>query len=52
MILGNDDSARPSRCTLVASPDAILEGRNAATAEVVNAVQAGDDEFVEVQDNA
>ena len=51
VIPGNDDSAKAVALYARGIADAILEGRNAATAEVVNAVQAGD-EFVEVQDNA
>ena len=51
VIPGNDDSAKAVALYARGIADAILEGRNAATAEVINAVQAGD-EFVEVQDNA
>ena len=51
VIPGNDDSAKAVALYARGIADAILEGRNAATAEVVNAVQAGD-EFVEVQDAA
>ena len=51
VIPGNDDSAKAVALYARGIADAILEGRNAATTEVINAVQAGD-EFVEVQDNA
>ena len=51
VIPGNDDSAKAVALYARGIADAILEGRNAATAEAVNAVQAGD-EFVEVQDAA
>ena len=51
VIPGNDDSAKAVALYARGIADAILEGRNAATAEVVNAVQASD-EFVEVQDAA
>ena len=48
VIPGNDDSAKAVALYARGIADAILEGRNAATAEVVKAVQAGA-EFVEVQ---
>ncbi len=51
VIPGNDDSAKAVALYARGIADAILEGRNAATTEVINAVQAGD-EFVEVQDAA
>ena len=51
VIPGNDDSAKAVALYARGIADAIIEGRNAAGAEVVKAAQAGD-EFVEVQDAA
>ncbi len=50
VIPGNDDSAKAVALYARGLADAILEGRANAGAEVVKAVQAGGDEFVEVQD--
>jgi len=47
VIPGNDDSAKAVALYARGIADAILEGRNASTTEVVKAAQAGD-EFVEV----
>src|SRR6476660_1137570 len=54
VIPGNDDSAKAVALYARAVADAIIEGRNNATNDVVKAVQAGDgkDEFVEVQEGA
>jgi len=52
VIPGNDDSAKAVALYARGLADAILEGRANAGAEVVKAVQAGGDEFVEVQDAA
>ena len=43
---------RPSRCTRKAVADAVLEGKANATNEVVQAVAAEGDEFVEVSEGA
>ena len=51
VIPGNDDSAKAVALYARGIADAIIEGRNAAGAEVVKAASAGD-EFVEVQDAA
>ena len=51
VIPGNDDSAKAVALYARGIADAILEGRNAAGAEVVKAAPAGD-EYVEVQDAA
>ena len=51
VIPGNDDSAKAVALYARGIADAIIEGRNAAGAEVVKAAPAGD-EFVEVQDAA
>ena len=51
VIPGNDDSAKAVALYARGIADAIIEGRNAAGAEVVKAAQSGD-EFVEVQDAA
>jgi small subunit ribosomal protein S2 len=51
VIPGNDDSAKAVALYARGIADAIIEGRNAAGAEVVKTAQAGD-EFVEVQDAA
>ncbi len=54
VIPGNDDSARAVALYARGIADAVLEGRNNAVNEVVEAVKSaeGDDEFVEVQDEA
>ncbi len=49
IIPGNDDSSRAIRLYAQGAADAILEGRNQAVTEVVQAM-AGDDEFVEVEE--
>ncbi len=51
VIPGNDDSSRAIRLYARGVADAILEGRNQSVNEVLQAV-AGDDEFVEVSDEA
>jgi small subunit ribosomal protein S2 len=51
IIPGNDDSSRAIRLYAQGAADAILEGRNQSLNEVVQAV-AGDDEFVEVEEEA
>ncbi len=50
IIPGNDDSSRAIRLYAQGAADAILEGRNQAINEVV-AQMAGDDEFVEVEED-
>ena len=51
VIPGNDDSAKAVALYAQGIADAVLEGRNNATNEVVRAVSAeGDDEFVEVDE--
>ena len=54
VIPGNDDSSKAVTLYARGIADAILEGRNNATNDVVKAVQAGggSDEFVEVQEGA
>ena len=52
VIPGNDDSAKAVALYARGIADAILEGRANAGADLVKAVQAGGDEFVEVQDAA
>ncbi len=53
VIPGNDDSAKAVTLYARGIADAILEGRNSGTTEVVKAVTAeGDDEFVEVDETA
>jgi small subunit ribosomal protein S2 len=51
VIPGNDDSSRAIRLYARGVADAILEGKNQSVNEVLQAV-TGDDEFVEVQDEA
>ncbi len=51
VIPGNDDSSRAIRLYARGVADAILEGRNQAVNEVVQQM-AGDDEFVEVEEEA
>jgi small subunit ribosomal protein S2 len=51
VIPGNDDSSRAIRLYARGVADAILEGRNQSVNEVLQAV-GGDDEFVEVEDEA
>ena len=51
VIPGNDDSSRAVRLYLRGMADAVLEGKSEALQGVVQAV-TGDDEFVEVQDEA
>jgi len=52
VIPGNDDSAKAVALYAKAVADAVLEGRANATNEVVQAVSAGGDEFVEVREEA
>lgn len=53
VIPGNDDSAKAVALYAKAMADAVLEGKAAATADVVQAVAGGDgDEFVEVSEEA
>ena len=51
IIPGNDDSSRAIRLYARGAADAVLEGRNQSLNEVVQAI-AGDDEFVEVEEEA
>ena len=51
VIPGNDDSSRAIRLYARGAADAILEGRDQSLNEVVQAM-AGDDEFVEVEEEA
>ena len=51
VIPGNDDSAKAVALYARSVADAVLEGKANATNEVVAAVAAGSDEFVEVQEN-
>jgi len=51
IIPGNDDSGRAIRLYCQGAADAILEGRNAALTELVQAVES-DEEFVEVESDA
>ena len=51
VIPGNDDSSRAIRLYARGVADAILEGKNQSISEVVQQM-AGDDEFVEVEDDA
>jgi small subunit ribosomal protein S2 len=51
VIPGNDDSSRAIRLYARGVADAILEGKNQSLNEVVQAM-AGEDEFVEVEDEA
>ena len=52
VIPGNDDSAKAVALYAKAVADAVLEGKASATNEVVQAVSAGGDEFVEVREEA
>jgi len=52
VIPGNDDSAKAVALYARAVADAVLEGRANAATELVQAVAADGDEFVEVSDNA
>jgi len=52
VIPGNDDSAKAVALYAKAVADAVLEGRSNAVNDVVAAVAAGGDEFVEVSENA
>ncbi|NDY90691.1 30S ribosomal protein S2 [Ideonella livida] len=52
VIPGNDDSAKAVALYAKAIADAVLEGKAAATNEVVQAVAADGDEFVEVSEEA
>jgi len=52
VIPGNDDSAKAVALYAKAVADAVLEGRANATNEVVQAVSAAGDEFVEVREEA
>jgi len=51
VIPGNDDSSRAIRLYARGAADAVLEGRNQSLNEVVQQM-AGDDEFVEVEEEA
>lgn len=50
VIPGNDDSAKAVAIYARGIADAVLEGRNTAVNNVVQAARAGDDEFVEVEE--
>ncbi|MGC9162145.1 MAG: 30S ribosomal protein S2 [Thiomonas sp.] len=50
VIPGNDDSAKAIALYAQGMADAILEGKNDAVSEVVQAVAEGDGEFVEIQE--
>ena len=52
VIPGNDDSAKAVALYAKAVADAVLEGRANAVNDVVAAVAAGGDEFVEVSEEA
>ncbi len=52
VIPGNDDSSKAVALYARAVADAVLEGRANATSDVVQAVSAEGDEFVEVSENA
>jgi len=52
VIPGNDDSAKAVALYARAIADAVLEGKANASNEVVQAVAAGGDEFVEVSEDA
>ncbi|MBC7994990.1 MAG: 30S ribosomal protein S2 [Rhizobacter sp.] len=52
VIPGNDDSSKAVALYARAVADAVLEGRANATTDVVQAVSAEGDEFVEVSENA
>lgn len=50
VIPGNDDSAKAVAIYARGIADAVLEGRNAAVNDIVQATRAGSDEFVEVEE--
>ena len=52
IIPGNDDSAKAVTLYAQGMADAILEGKNDAVNEVVQAVSEGEEEFVEVQEGS
>jgi small subunit ribosomal protein S2 len=52
VIPGNDDSAKAVALYARAIADAVLEGKANASSDVVQAVSAGGDEFVEVSEDA
>jgi small subunit ribosomal protein S2 len=52
VIPGNDDSAKAVALYAKAVADAVLEGKSNAATELVQAVSADGDEFVEVRENA
>lgn len=52
VIPGNDDSAKAVTLYAQGMADAILEGKNDAVNEVVQAVAEGEEEFVEVQEDS
>jgi small subunit ribosomal protein S2 len=52
VIPGNDDSAKAVALYARAVADAVLEGKANAASDLVQAVAADGDEFVEVSDNA
>jgi small subunit ribosomal protein S2 len=52
VIPGNDDSAKAVALYARAVADAVMEGKANATSEVVQAVSASGDEFVEVSEEA
>ena len=52
MIPGNDDSAKAVALYAKAVADAVLEGKANATTDLVQAVAADGDEFVEVNEQA
>jgi len=52
VIPGNDDSSKAVTLYARGIADAIIEGRNSATSDVVKAIAEGNDEFVEVEEGA
>jgi small subunit ribosomal protein S2 len=52
VIPGNDDSSKAVTLYARGIADAIIEGRNSATSDVVKAIAEGGDEFVEVEESA
>ncbi|WP_019652422.1 30S ribosomal protein S2 [Variovorax atrisoli] len=52
VIPGNDDSSKAVTLYARGIADAIIEGRNSATGDVVKAIVEGNDEFVEVEEGA
>ena len=52
VIPGNDDSSKAVTLYARGIADAIIEGRNSATGDVVKAIAEGSDEFVEVEEGA